>query len=65
MQAPLICEQCENDDVIRIADPRATADDGELLAHWGDSLTLTNGHYLCPKCNAIELRFENSSIDWD
>jgi hypothetical protein len=64
MQAPLICEQCKKDDVIRIADPRATAGDGEALDHWGD-LTLTDGHYLCPKCNAMELRFGKSFIDWD
>ena len=48
----------------RAVDLRATAADGEVLEQWG-GLTLTNGHYLCPKCNAMELRFEPSVIDWD
>jgi len=72
-QASLICEQCELGNVISVTDPRATAGDGEVVEQWGfgrDCLTLTNGHYRCPKCNATELRFGtnvglHSLISWD
>jgi hypothetical protein len=30
--------------------------DGKNNERWGE-LTLTDGHYLCPKCGAFELRF--------
>jgi hypothetical protein len=62
-EAPLVCSQCKSDDVVRIADARAAGDDDELN-RWED-LTLTNGHYLCPKCNVMELRFARGVIDWD
>ena len=55
-QHPLACEVCQSKDVRPMSDPHEWSGDGEIVERW-DALTLTDGHYRCPKCNEFELRF--------
>ena len=68
-QTPLVCEVCKSDNVAKITNPHEWKGDGEVFESWGD-LTLTNGHYRCPKCDKLELRFGTNvgghgGIMWD
>lgn len=63
-QSPLICQICKSSDVTPPTDPGWWNGDGNVIESWpmsrrmgGDALTLTNGHYRCPKCGEFELRF--------
>ncbi len=67
--SPLLCERCKNSNVSPLTTPDQWKGDGKTIANWSD-LTLTNGHYRCPKCNQFELRFgtnfgRHSIIMWD
>lgn len=53
---PLICEGCQSKNVVPFSDHSLWKGDGQEHEQWTD-LTLTDGHYRCPKCNAFELRF--------
>ncbi len=55
-QEPLTCQGCHSTDVLPFTDPSIWKGDGEENDRWGD-LTLTDGHYRCPKCSQFELRF--------
>lgn len=53
----------------RVVEPSINPDVVRVIERWGD-LTLTNGHYRCPKCDKFELRFGTNVgghgwIDWD
>ena len=68
-QLPLICQGCESSDVHPPADLQWWTGDGNVIESW-DTLTLTNGHYRCPKCGEFELRFStnaggHSTVMWD
>lgn len=59
-QSPLTCQACKSHDVTPAADHQWWKGDGNVIESWGigrDALTLTNGHYRCPKCGEFELRF--------
>ncbi|WP_156947001.1 hypothetical protein [Afipia birgiae] len=59
-QSPLTCQECDSGDVIPPIDPQWWKGDGDVNENWGmgrNALTLTNGHYRCPKCDEFELRF--------
>jgi hypothetical protein len=55
-QTPLACEACNSTNVGQMTDPHEWNGDGDVITSWGD-LTLTSGHYRCPKCDKLELRF--------
>ncbi len=64
-QTPLTCLECASGNVLPISDPLQWKGDGHVIERWGD-LTLTDGHYRCPKCNKLELRFDTMfGIMWD
>jgi hypothetical protein len=68
-QSPLVCVECKSTNVIPMTDPQEWKGDGETIENWSD-LTLTNGHYRCPKCGEFELRFGTNAgghgkIMWD
>lgn len=67
-ESPLVCQRCKSRDVIPPTDLQFWKGDGNVTESWGgkwwkgdggmdDALTLTNGHYRCPKCGKFELRF--------
>ncbi|RCW87578.1 hypothetical protein C7476_101344 [Phyllobacterium bourgognense] len=62
--APLVCEQCSSAEVLAISDPANWSGDGRPLENWG-KLVLTDGHYRCPKCETLELRFKHGNFNWD
>jgi hypothetical protein len=73
-QSPLVCKGCESSDVTPLTEPQAWKGDGNVIETWGwldpDPLTLTDGHYRCPKCGEFELRFGTNvgghrKVDWD
>lgn len=70
-ETPLVCESCNSQDIIPPTDLQWWKGDGNVIESWGvrmgrdDELTLTNGHYRCPKCGKFELRFEAGAIFWD
>jgi hypothetical protein len=44
--------------------------DGEIIERWNVDLTLTSGHYRCPKCDKLALRFGTNeaghqNVLWD
>jgi hypothetical protein len=54
---PLVCEACEGTEVVPLNDPSVWQGDGEQMDRWAN-LTLSDGHYRCPKCGKFELRFD-------
>ncbi len=62
-ESPLVCRSCKSQDVTSPTDLRWWKGDGNVIESWlmglarDDALTLTNGHYRCPKCDEFELRF--------
>ena len=68
-QAPLICQKCQSSNVTPMTDPHEWKGDGEVIENWGE-LSLTDGHYRCPKCDQFSLRFGtdaggHGTIMWD
>jgi hypothetical protein len=68
-QPPLTCQKCQSSDVTPMHTPHEWKGDGEIKVSW-DVLTLTDGHYRCPKCKAFALRFgtdfgDHGMIMWD
>jgi len=68
-QSPLICQACESIGVVKMTDPHEWNGDGKVIENWFD-LTLTDGHYRCPKCDKFELRFGTNvgghdKVMWD
>jgi hypothetical protein len=68
-QSPLICEECKSFNVVPITNANVWKGDGKVIETLGD-LTFTEGHYRCPKCGKIELRFGTNfgghdEIIWD
>lgn len=52
-----------------MTDPHEWNGDGKVIEKWLD-LTLTDGHYRCPKCDKFELRFGTNvgghdKVMWD
>ena len=72
-QSPLICQACKSREVIPPTDLQWWRGDGNVVESWGmggDALTLTSGHYRCPKCGEFELRFGTNAsghamVMWD
>jgi hypothetical protein len=60
MKTPLTCDRCAKPDVVPFTDTSVWKGDGIPDEQWGD-LTLTDGHYKCPKCSKFELRFGRAS----
>lgn len=60
--APLraLPERCGEDGL----DPEVWRGDGEVNISWQD-LTLTDGHYRCPRCDAFALSFRQGGMRWD
>lgn len=66
---PLSCEECKGGDVTPPTDRQWWKGDGHVFESWGE-LTLTSGHYRCPRCGEFELRFGTNvgghrEIMWD
>lgn len=69
LAVPLACEECKSQEVVPVSDRREWKADGEVIETW-DELSLTDGHYRCPKCDMYELRFGTNQgghdkIMWD
>jgi hypothetical protein len=73
-QSPLVCQPCKSPDVTPPTDLQWWKGDGNVIESWGwldpAPLTLTDGHYRCPKCGEFELRFgtnagKHAMVDWD
>ena len=73
-QSPLVCQRCKTRDVISSTDLQWWKGDGIVAKSWGwldpAPLTLTDGHYRCPRCGEFELRFDTNAgghgmIMWD
>ena len=69
---PQQCPECKSPAVISYDDRRLTASPGKgKVASWnmkeklGRELVLTDGGYLCPKCNNMSLKFRNTGLCWD
>jgi len=61
---PLSCLECASTDVVKMTDKSTWKGDGVAsLMAW--DLTLTDGHYRCPKCNKFDLHFEDGGMQWD
>jgi hypothetical protein len=68
-QTPLVCGACDSTNVAPMTDPHEWNGDGEIIERW-DDLTLTSGHYRCPKCDKLALRFGTNeaghqTVLWD
>jgi Zn finger protein HypA/HybF involved in hydrogenase expression len=61
---PLSCLHCNSPGVTPISDASLWQRDGTTIESWRD-LTLTDGHYRCPKCQRFDLRFSHGSMRWD
>lgn len=53
-----------------LRDPSAAWDDAEIVFAWSSSderpqFILRDGRFLCPKCRAFKMRFEDAGIMWD
>jgi hypothetical protein len=66
------CPQCDATKIKPYDDPRLAESRGqEIVAEWnmggeqGRTLTLTDGAYLCPRCNRVALRFTDGGLCWD
>jgi hypothetical protein len=66
------CPECNNQALISYDDPRMSESPGKgVVAGWdlkeqlGRELILTDGNYLCPKCNHLSLRFRDTGLRWD
>lgn len=58
--SPLTCLDCGGLDVEQFDSAANWLGDGQEVIRWGmfeGGLTLTNGHYRCPRCGRFELRF--------
>jgi len=65
------CPECKSTALIAYDDPRLSESPGQhAVAEWnmqgqlGRELMLTDGDYMCPKCNKFSLSFEESCL-WD
>ena len=56
LETPLICGRCNGAHVVPVTASTEWRGDGEEATRWRD-LSLTDGHYRCPKCALFELRF--------
>ena len=66
---PLVCLKCDSGNVTPMSDPQEWKGDGKIAQNWSN-LTLTDGHYRCPKCGKFELRFGLNAtmhdiVSWD
>ena len=61
---PLLCERCGSDSVRTASDPAVWRGDGDVIISWQD-LTLTDGHYRCPRCDGFTLSFRQGQMRWD
>ena len=66
------CPKCKSPALISYDDPRLSESPGtRVVADWnvqeqlGRYLMLTDGNYMCPKCNKMSLRFRDSGSLWD
>lgn len=60
----LSCLKCGGADVVQMTDKGFWKGDGRaILTAW--ELSLTDGHYRCPKCSKFELRFQGDGLLWD
>ena len=66
------CPKCKSPALISYDDPRLSESPGtRVVADWnvqeqlGRYLMLTDGNYMCPKCNKMSLRFRDSGSRWD
>lgn len=66
------CPECKSLALIAYDDPRLSKTPGKcIVAKWciedplEKDLILTNGKYMCPKCNKMYLRFRDSGLCWD
>lgn len=73
-KSPLVCGQCKGTEVIKPTDKEWWKGDGQIIERWGwldpDALTLTSGHYRCPRCGEFQLRFGTDAgghgrVMWD
>ena len=69
---PPVCPRCKSEEVIPYDWPEACGKRGKHeIAGWnvvdllGRDLHLTDGTYLCPRCDRMTLRFEDTGLCWD
>ena len=61
---PLSCLKCAATGVVQMTDRSIWKGDGETIqTAW--ELSLTDGHYRCPKCSKFELQFQDGGVRWD
>ena len=64
-RCPAHCPECGTAQVIPYSDPELAKGDGlSTVAAWGE-LELSDGHYYCPACNKMTLRFASTGMLWD
>ena len=65
------CAHCTSVDVKLYDDDSLIDEKGQAVCSWyaggqlNRKLVLTNGNYLCPKCEGFALHFEDSGLDFD
>ena len=66
------CPKCKSRALIAYDDPRLLKTPGKhTVAEWcmedklEKDLILTDGKYMCPKCNKMSLRFRDRGACWD
>ena len=66
------CPDCGAANPVPYDDPRLMGTAGErVIAEWnmeerlGRRLILTDGSYICPKCEQMTLRFADGGLCWD
>jgi len=69
---PKQCPNCHKTTLIPYDDPRLSKSPGKhAVVEWkmqgrvGRKLILTNGNYMCPKCNKMLMCFRDSGLCWD
>lgn len=62
---PVLCPECGATPVIPYTDPELAKGDGRTtVASWGEQ-ALSDGHYHCPACKRMTLRFAPTGLLWD
>jgi DNA-directed RNA polymerase subunit RPC12/RpoP len=62
---PVRCPECCSTELSSYDKPALSKGDStQTITRWGDHI-LTDGHYQCPACGDMTLRFTESGLLWD